>query len=160
MPRQGYLEAALHIIGYLKLRHNSRLVFDPSYPNMDHSNFCECVWTDFCEVEAIPPNALLLKEKEVDLSMFVDINHAVDKWTRRSRTRLMIYVSMSLVNWYSEKSLHRNISVRHRICCHELGIETLHTIQYKLRILDVPIFGALYVPRDNMFVIHNTSKPE
>ena len=39
MPRQWHLKAALHIMGYLKLRHNSRLVFDTSYPNIDHSNF-------------------------------------------------------------------------------------------------------------------------
>ena len=45
-------------MGYLMLRHNSRLGFDPSYPNIDHSNFWKCDWTDFYEgaVEAIPPN--------------------------------------------------------------------------------------------------------
>ena len=42
MLRQGHLEAVLSIMGYLKLRHNSRLVFDPSYPNIDHSNFRDC----------------------------------------------------------------------------------------------------------------------
>ena len=49
MLRQGHLEAVLHIMGYLKLRHNSRLMFDPSYPNIDHSNFWDCDWTDFYE---------------------------------------------------------------------------------------------------------------
>ena len=59
MPRQGHFEAALHIMGYLKLKHNFRLVFDLSHPNIYHSNFWECDLTDFCEgaVEAIPPNA-------------------------------------------------------------------------------------------------------
>ena len=58
MPRQGHLEAALHIMSYLKLRHNSRLVFDPSYPIIDHSNFWQCDWKDFYEgaVEAISPS--------------------------------------------------------------------------------------------------------
>ena len=61
MPKQGHVDAALYIIGYLKLRHNSRLAFDPSYPTMNHSNFWDCDWTDFFEgaVEAIPPNAPL-----------------------------------------------------------------------------------------------------
>ena len=57
MPRQGHLEAALRIMGYLKFRHNSRLAFDPSYPDTDHSSFQECDWADFYEgaVEAILP---------------------------------------------------------------------------------------------------------
>ena len=37
LSRQGHLEVVLHIMGYLKLRHNSRLVLDISYPNIDHS---------------------------------------------------------------------------------------------------------------------------
>ena len=31
-PREGHLDAALHIMGYLKLIHNSRLILDPTYP--------------------------------------------------------------------------------------------------------------------------------
>ena len=47
--RKGHLEAALYIMGYLKLRYNSRLVFDPSYSDIDHSNFQKCNWKDFYE---------------------------------------------------------------------------------------------------------------
>ena len=54
-------------------------------------------------MEAIPPNAPLLRGKEVDLHMFVDSNHAGNKQTRRSRTRFMFYMNMSLVNCYSNK---------------------------------------------------------
>ena len=49
MLRQGHLEVVLHIVGYLKLRHNSRLAFDPFYLNIDHSKFWDCDWTDFYE---------------------------------------------------------------------------------------------------------------
>ena len=69
MPREEHLEAVLHIMGYLKLRHNSRLAFDPSYPDIGHSNFQECDWTGLYgdAVEAVPPNAPLPRGKEVDL---------------------------------------------------------------------------------------------
>ena len=30
MPRQGHLVNALHIMSYLKIKHNSRLLLDPS----------------------------------------------------------------------------------------------------------------------------------
>ena len=78
MPREGLLEAKLHIMGYLKLRHYIRLAFDPSCPNINHSNFWEFDWIDFYEgaVEAIPPNAQLWRRKEVDLYMFIDSNLA------------------------------------------------------------------------------------
>ena len=84
MPRQGHLEAALYIMGYLKVRHNSRLAFDPSCPDIDYSNFWECDWTDFYEgaMEAFLPNAPLSRRKEVDLHMFIDSNHASDKRAR------------------------------------------------------------------------------
>ena len=40
MLRQGCLEAALHV---------SRLAFDTTYPNMNHSHLQELDWTDFYE---------------------------------------------------------------------------------------------------------------
>ena len=69
MPRQGHLEAALHIMSYLKLRHHFKLLFYSAYLNTDHSNFWPYEWTDFNEgaVEAISPKAPLPRGKEVDL---------------------------------------------------------------------------------------------
>ena len=112
MLRQGHLEAVLHIMGYLKVRHNSRLMFDPSYPDIDHSNFQEYDWTDFyeCAVEAITPNAPLLTGNQVDLHMLIDSNHAGNKWTRRTRTRFMIHMIMSLITWYSKRQSTIEIS--------------------------------------------------
>jgi hypothetical protein len=34
LPREGHLETALHIMGYLRKKHNSRLVFDPTHPEI------------------------------------------------------------------------------------------------------------------------------
>ena len=80
MLRQEHLEAALLIMDYLKLRHNSRLVFDLSYPEMGHIKIWEYDWTDIYvdAVEAIPPNAPPWKRKEV-------------------------YLNISLINWYSKE---------------------------------------------------------
>ena len=39
MTRKGYLVNTLHIISYLKIKHNSRMVLDPSYPGIDTSDF-------------------------------------------------------------------------------------------------------------------------
>ena len=42
MPREGNLECLYHMFAYLSIKHNSRMVFDPTYPNVDMSQFKEC----------------------------------------------------------------------------------------------------------------------
>ena len=105
MPRQGHLEAVLHIMGYLKLRNNSRLAFNTSCPDVNQNIFQECDWTDFYEdaVEVVPPNVSPPIRKEVNLCLLLDNDHADNRETRRSRIRFMIYMNMSLVNWNSKK---------------------------------------------------------
>jgi hypothetical protein len=46
MPRQGHLDAVFHVFADLKRKHNSQLVFDPTYPDIDLSNFPEVNWKD------------------------------------------------------------------------------------------------------------------
>ena len=59
IPREGHLEAVFHIDAYLDKRHNSRMVFDLTYPDIDLSELKECSWKDFYGdvKEALPPNA-------------------------------------------------------------------------------------------------------
>ena len=40
------------------------------------------------------------------------------------------------------------------------GMEHLHGLQYKLRMMGVPLSGPSYIYGDNMSVIHNTQRPE
>ncbi len=91
-PREGHLEAAIHVMGYLHLKHNSRLVFDPTYPILNEDNFPQFDWTEFYGdvTEAIPTDMPMPLGKEVDIHMMVDSDHAGDKWTRRSRTGFLI----------------------------------------------------------------------
>ena len=46
-PREGHLEASLHVMGYLKQKHNTRLVFDPTYPAINMNDFPTYDWTEF-----------------------------------------------------------------------------------------------------------------
>ena len=41
LPREGHLEAVLHIFSYLKSHHNTEMVFDPSDPMVDVTEFQE-----------------------------------------------------------------------------------------------------------------------
>ena len=39
LPREGHLDAVFHVFACLKKKHNSRLIFDPTYPEIDMSKF-------------------------------------------------------------------------------------------------------------------------
>jgi hypothetical protein len=47
LPREGHFEAVLHIFGWLKCKHGSHMVFDPTYPIIDMSVFKQCDWKEF-----------------------------------------------------------------------------------------------------------------
>ena len=44
MSREGHMDAVFHVLAYLKTRHNSRIVFEPTYPSIDKTNFQEYEW--------------------------------------------------------------------------------------------------------------------
>jgi hypothetical protein len=46
-PREGHLETALHIMSYLSQKHNTRLIFDLTYPKIDMGQFPQYNWTEF-----------------------------------------------------------------------------------------------------------------
>ena len=45
MPREAHLDALFHVYAYLKARHNARMVFDPTYPELK-GTFQTHDWTD------------------------------------------------------------------------------------------------------------------
>ena len=72
----------------------------------------------------------------------------------------MIHMNMSLVNWYSKKQSTIETSVFGVVLVAvKVGMETLCAIQYMLRIVDIPMWAASCIYRDDMSVIYNTSKP-
>ena len=87
MPRQGHFINALHVMSYLRLKHNSMLVLDLIYPGVNQDEFkCDENWKAFSgnAEEAVSPNAPKPLGKEVTLRIIVDSDHAGDKSDRRS----------------------------------------------------------------------------
>jgi hypothetical protein len=163
LPREGHLEAAFHIFAYLEKKHNSRLVFDPTYPTIDHSQFKECDWKSFYgdAKEAIPPNAPPPRGKDVDLRLFVDSDHAGDHQTRRSRTGFFIMMNQAPIVWYSKRQPTVESSVfGAEFVAMKNGMEAVRGLRYKLRMMGVPLLGPSLIYGDNMSVIHNTQRPE
>ncbi|KAI2513193.1 hypothetical protein MHU86_1231 [Fragilaria crotonensis] len=163
LPREGHLEAVFHLFNFLEKRHNARIVFDPTYPEIDMRAFKECDWRAFYgnAKEALPPNAPTPRGKDVDLRLFVDSDHAGDKKTRRSRTGFLIYLNSAPITWFSKKQSTIETSVfGAEFVAMKQGMETLRGLRYKLRMMGVSLSGPSYIYGDNMSVVHNTQRPE
>ena len=90
LPREEHLDAVMHFLTCSGQRYNSRLVYDPSYPEKDCSIFKKCDWPD--------PEP---KSREVDICMFVDNDHTCSSC--RSRSSFLMYVNTVLEQWLSKK---------------------------------------------------------
>ena len=163
LPRRGHLEAVFHIYAYLKIKHNSTMVFDPTYPEVNMGDFKQCDWEELYPdaKELIPLNAPDPRGNDVDLRMYVDSDHAGDRVNRRSRTGYFIYLNSAPVVYHSKKQNTVESSVfGAEFCAMTRGMERLRGLRYKLRMMGVEIAGPSYIYGDNMSVIHNTQRPE
>ena len=100
MPHVGHLEAAINIMGYLRLHHNSGLFLDSTYPVLDHSSFNDVAeWAELYgdTTKAIPFNMPESRGGDIDLRLMCDSDHRGDKSTHRSRTGYLIFINMALI---------------------------------------------------------------
>ena len=163
LPQEGHLEAVYHIYGYLCTKHNARMCFDPTYPEIDMGAFKECDWKTFYGdvKEAVPPNAPKARGKEVDLCSYIDSDHAGEELTRRSRTGFFIFLNTAPFTWFSKRQPTVETSVfGAEFVAMKNGMETLRGLRYKLRMMGVPLSGPSFIYGDNMSVIHNRQRPE
>ena len=106
-PCKGHLETALHMMSYLRHKHNTRLIFDLTYPKIDMESFPQFNWTKFYGdvEEAIPVDMPEPLGKDLDVHMMCDSDHGGDKRTRRSCTCFLIFCNMALIDWVSKKQV-------------------------------------------------------
>ena len=164
MPRRGHLANALHIMSYLKIKHNSMLVLGPTYTDIDIDQFqTEHDWTPFYSdvEEALPSNAPKPLGKHINFRMFVDSDHTGDKVDRRSRTGFLVHLNCALIFWFYEKqnsiessSFGTEFTAMKNLCEH------LRSFRYKLQMMGVLCEGPSFIYGDNQSVLCNTTIPE
>ncbi len=162
-PHKGHLDNALHVMGYLQLKHNSQLIFDPTYPDIDLTAFPSFDWAEFYGnvEEAIPPGMPPPLGKDVELHMMVDSDHAGEKRTCRSRTGFIIFCNLAPIVWLSNQQLTIESSIfGAEFVAMKHSIETLRGLRYKIRMMGIPLSGPTYVYGDNKSQVTNSSRPE
>jgi hypothetical protein len=162
-PREGHLESVFRAFAYLGLHHNARVVFDPTYPSVDMGTFIKTDWKSmYGDVkEIIPSDAPVSYGKEVDLRLFVDSDYDGEKFTRRSRTGLVVYLNMAPIVWFSKNqpTVESSIFGAEFVAVNN-GIETIRGLLYKFKMMGLALSGPTYAYGENMYVVHNTQRPE
>jgi hypothetical protein len=162
-PHEGHLENALHVMGYLQLNHNSQLIFDPTYPDIDQTAFPSFDWLEFYGdmEEAIPPDMPPSLGKDIDLRMMVDSDYAGEKRTRRSRTGFVIFCNLAPIIWLSKQQGAIETSIfGAEFVAMKHGIKTLRGLKYKIRMMGIPLSGPTYIYGDNKSQVTNSSRTE
>ena len=163
MPRQGHLNAVLHMFNFLKKHHNGVLVFDPSIPTIDKTKFRAEDWsaTPYGNCfEEIPSNAPISRGIGFLMRALVDSDHGGDLIIRRSRTGFIIYLNSSPIYWFSKKQTCIETSsfgaefTAMKQCC-----EYIRGLRYKLRMMGIEVSEPAYVFGDNQSVLANTTIP-
>ena len=170
-PRTGHLHQALHMFKYINDHSRSRIVFDPSYVNIDDSHlpneerahskavYMKELYPDACE--DLPPNAPKPRGRPVQMSVFVDADHAGDKITRRSRTGVLMYLNSAPILWYSKRQNTVETSTfGSEFVAMRQAFEMIKAMNYKLRMFGIPILETAKVFGDNNSVVLNCSVPE
>jgi hypothetical protein len=162
-PREGHLEAAYHIFGYLKSHPKRKIAFDPDYPLIDQRRFQKHDWEDFYKgvKEAIPGNAPPARGNSVTTSCFVDANLAGNTVNRRSQTGILIFVNKAPILWHSKRqNTVESSTFGSEIVALKNAIELIEGLRYKLRMFGIQIEGPTDIFCDNEAVVRNCSTPE
>ena len=111
--------------------------------------------------EDIPPNAPVPLGKAVEVTAWVDADHAGDKLTRRSHTGILIFLMSAPIFWYSKRqSTIESSTFGSEIVALRTCLEFIKALRYKLRMMGVPLEGPAVVWCDNQSVAKGASVPE
>ena len=164
-PREGHLEAVYHIFAYIKKSNKTAIVFDPKYVNLNESAFSSAKISDWQEIygplaEELPPNMPQPKGNPVEITCFVDANHAGNVITRRSHTGIIIFVNNAPILYYSKRqNTVESSTFGSEFVALRIARDMIVSLRYKLRMFGVPLQGPASVLCDNQGVVLNTSVP-
>jgi hypothetical protein len=144
-PREGHMQQAFHVFGYLKKHARSRMVFDETEPAIDQSRFRDVDWSEFYPdaVEAIPQDAPEPRGVSVVTSCFVDSNHAGCRLTRRSHTGVIIFVNNAPILWHSKRqNTVESSTFGSEFVALRMAVDMIEGLRYKLRMMGIPLDGS------------------
>ena len=170
-PRIGHLQQAINIFAYLKTHDRSWMVFDPETFDIEwvpmgeepspkeRAEILRKLYPDVSDKD--PPGMPEPLGIPVQLTMFVDADHAGNQVTRRSHTGILIFGNLAPLQWLSKKqNTVESSTFGSEFVALRTAVEIVEGLRYKLKMLGVPVAGETRVLCDNQSVIKNGSFPE
>ena len=147
MPWKCHLDAIYRVFWYLKKADLSRIVFDLSRMDVDERLFNVSSideWKGFYmdTKEPIPSNEPRSRDLSVKMTCYVDADHTCNRVTKRSHSKILIYIQNTPIIWYSKRqNTVEASSFGSELIALRIAIEMIESLRYKLRIFGVPIDG-------------------
>ena len=159
----GHLEQVYHVFGYLRTHSKHRLFFNTQHPDIDERAFSTYQWYDFYHYakEQVPTDMPPPRRCAVSTHCFVDVDHASNTVTRRSQTRILIFLNRALIVWYSKwQNTVETSTFGSEFIAMRATVEHIEVQRYKLHMFGIPIEGPTNVFCDNEAVFKNMTIPE
>ena len=164
-PRDGHMKRVLRVFGYLKKNKNHRIIVDSRDPILiggkdslekDFTKIFEDSYPDASEeIDVKLPIPLI---DEIEITGFVDSDHAHDRITRRSITGLLILIGRTPGLFMSKRQGAIETSTYGaEFCAMRTAVEEVQSVRYMLRCLGVKVSYASLICGDNLGVIQNST---
>jgi hypothetical protein len=102
----------------------------------------------------------LPKGKPVDITVYVDADHAHDQVTRRSVTGCILFINNTPVKWYSKRqNTVESATYGAELFVLRIAVEGIIEFRYKLRMMGITLQGPSQVLCDNNSVVLNMTLP-
>jgi hypothetical protein len=164
-PREGHLQLARKIFGYLRKYPSRGYVINPDPPTFDLEYQKVNLQQDFGgqyhyfkeEIDPRFPEPLL---DEISINMFCDSDHGHDKITGRSITGIICFVGSTPVFWESKRqNCVQTSTFGAEFTALKRAVEKAVMIRYHLRSMGIQVSKPASVWVDNMSVILNATNP-
>ena len=171
-PRQGHLSQACNIFRYLKSRYQKgHVVMDPTLwdiswsggPDDTHPREKAIYMAELYPdaTQNIPYDMPSPLGNPVNITCFVDADHAGNRVTRRSHTGILIYVNSAPIIWHSKRqNTVESSTFGSEIVAMRYATDMVEALLYKLRMFGIPIQQEARVLCDNESVVKVGVNPE
>ena len=170
-PRIGHLRQACNIFRYLKKVNSGYVVMDPmkweiewigekgeAHPRR-RAEYMKELYPD--ARDNIPHDMPKPLGEGVNVSCFVDADHAGNKITRRSHTGVIMFLNSAPIMWYSKRqNTVESSTFGSELVAMKQATDMIEGLLYKLRMFGVPVEGEARILCDNMAAVKSGSNPD
>ena len=170
-PRVGHLEQECNIFRYLKKVNSAYVVMDPTPWEVDWvgeqgeahpkecANYIKELYPD--STDHLPHDMSEPLGEGINISCFVDADHAVNKITRRSHTGIIIFINSAPIVWYSKrKNTVESSTFGSELIALKQAVDMIEGLIYKIRMFGIPIQGEARIFCDNQAAVKSGSNPD